>query len=129
MPMPTDRTLPELLQRIAGNIEEIIRSEFQLAKTEIKEEASKASKPAALIGAGAVLVLYAGGFVLLAIVYALGTIMASWLAALIVGAALAVFGMAFISTAKNKLKQVNAVPKRTAETLREDVEWAKKQIR
>ncbi len=127
--MPTDRTLPELLQRIAGNIEEIIRSEFQLAKTEIKEEASKASKPAALIGAGAVLVLYAGGFVLLAIVYALGTIMASWLAALIVGAALAVFGMAFISTAKNKLKQVNAVPKRTAETLREDVEWAKKQIR
>lgn len=127
--MPTDRTLPELLHGIAGNIEEIIRSEFQLAKTEIKEEASKARKPVALIGAGVVLALYAGGFVLLAIVYALGTIMASWLAALIVGAALAVFGMAFISTAKNKLKQVNMVPKRTAETLKEDVEWAKKQIR
>jgi Putative Actinobacterial Holin-X, holin superfamily III len=42
---------------------------------------------------------------------------------------LGVLGIAFVSAGKNKMKQVNAVPKRTAETLKENVEWAKQQIK
>ncbi len=129
MAMQTERTLPEVLQGIAGNIEEIIRAEFQLARTEVKEEASKAQKPAVLMGAGFVVVLYAFGLILLAIVYALSNVIAPWMAAFIVGAVLGVFGIAFVSVGKNKMKQVNAVPKRTAETLKENVEWAKQQIK
>jgi len=110
MGMQTERTLPELLHGIAGNIEEIVRSEFQLAKTELKEEAAKASKPAGLIGAGLVIVLYAMGFILLGVVYALSNVMAAWMAALIVGAVLAIFGIAFVSAGKNKMKEVEAVP-------------------
>ena len=34
------RSVPEVLQNIVSNLQEIIRSEFRLAKTEIKEEAS-----------------------------------------------------------------------------------------
>ena len=32
------RSVPEVLQDIVGNLQEIIRSEFLLAKTELKEE-------------------------------------------------------------------------------------------
>ena len=61
-----------------------IRSEFRLAKTEIREEAVVAGKAATIAGSGAVLALYAGGFLLLACVYALQLVVAAWLAALIV---------------------------------------------
>jgi VIT1/CCC1 family predicted Fe2+/Mn2+ transporter len=124
-----ERSLPEVLQGIVGNIEEIIRSEVQLAKTEVKDELSKASRPAGMMGAGFVLSLYAGGFMLLAAVYGLTYVMAAWMAALIVGVVLAIAATLFISVGKKNLKLVNAVPQRTAETMRENMEWAKKQIR
>lgn len=40
-----DRSLPEVLQAIIGNLQEILHAEFQLAKTEIKEEAAEARTP------------------------------------------------------------------------------------
>lgn len=125
----SERSLPEVLQGIGGNIQEIVRLEIRLAKTEVREELNKAKGPTAMIGAGVYLSLYAGGFILLAAVYGLAAIMAIWMAALIVGVALAAFAAIFISAGKNKLKHVNAVPKRTAESLKENVEWAKVHIK
>ena len=84
----TQRSVPELLQNIVNNLQEIIRSEFRLAKTEFKDEAGKAAKPAATFGTGLVLSFYGIGFLLLAAVYGLSTIMAGWMAALLVGAVL-----------------------------------------
>ena len=49
------RSVPEVLQDIVGNLQEIVRSEFRLAKTELKEEASRAAKPVATFGMGLVL--------------------------------------------------------------------------
>ena len=46
------RSIPEVLQDIVGNLQEIIRSEFRLAKTELKEDASRAAKPIATFGMG-----------------------------------------------------------------------------
>jgi uncharacterized membrane protein YqjE len=62
------RSFPEVLQDIVGNLQEIIRSEFRLAKTELKEEAARASKPAATFGVGLVLGFYGIGFLLLALI-------------------------------------------------------------
>jgi hypothetical protein len=124
-----DRTLPEILQGIAGNIQEIFRSEIRLAKVEGKDELNKAKRPAGLIGTGACLSLYGGGFVLLAAVFGLATIVATWMAALIVGVPLVVLGAIFISTGKKQMRLVNAIPPKTAESLKENMEWAKRQIR
>jgi uncharacterized membrane protein YqjE len=124
-----ERSVPEVLQDIAGNIQEIIRSEFRLAKTEIKEEASKASRPAETLGAGIVLSFYALGFILFAVVYALSIVIAAWLAALLVGVVLAVLGIALIGSGGKRLKQVNVIPGKTAESLKENMQWAKNQIK
>ena len=96
--MPTtrmqQRSVPEVLQDIIGNMEEIIRSELRLAKAEIKDEAAKAAKPGTTLGIGLVLGFYGLGFVLLAAVYALSSVVTTWMAALIVGAGLAVVASA-----------------------------------
>src|ERR1700730_3895665 len=129
MALYNERTAPEVLQDIVGNIQEIIRSEFCLAKIEIKEEVSKASRPAETLGAGIVLSFYALGFILLAVVYALSIVMAAWLAALLVGVLLTVLGIALISSGGKKLKQVNVIPEKTAASFKENMQWAKNQIK
>ncbi len=125
----TERTLPEVLQGAAVNIQEIIRSEFQLAKTVVKDTVARSSRPAAMLGAGIAISLYAAGFILLAIVYSLAIVMAAWLAALIVGAVLAIAAIVIISSARTQLKRVDPVPERTVETMKENMTWVKQQIK
>lgn len=125
----TGRTVPELFQNIVGNIQDIIRLELRLARAEIEEEASKASRPALALGAGAVILFYALGFILLAVVYALSTVMTVWLAALLVGGFLFLVAGALIFSGGMSLKQINLVPEKTVESLKEDMQWAKNQIR
>jgi hypothetical protein len=123
------RPVPEVLQDIVSNLQEIIRSEFRLAKTEIKEEAAKAARPGAMFGAGLLLGFYAVGFLLLAFVYGLSTVMAAWLAALIVGAVLAFVATGLMNFSGKKLKRVNPIPDKTIQSLEENVQWGKNQIK
>jgi uncharacterized membrane protein YqjE len=123
------RTVPELLGNIVDNIQQIIRSEFRLAKAELQEKASRASKPAITLGAGFLFGLYGLGFLLLAAVYALSTIMAAGLAALSVGGVLALVSIVLVTSSANKLKTLNPAPEKTIQTLQENVQWAKDQIK
>jgi uncharacterized membrane protein YqjE len=123
------RTVPELLGNIVDNIQQIIRSEFRLAKAELQEKVSRASKLAATLGAGFLLGLYGLGFLLLAAAYALSTVMAAGLAALIVGGALALISIVLVSSSAKKLKALNPAPEKTIQTLQENVQWAKDQIK
>jgi uncharacterized membrane protein YqjE len=129
MTTPNGRSVPEVLQDIVGNIEEIIRSEFRLAKAEVREEASKAAPPFKMIVIGAGIGFYALGFLLFTLMMGLATVVATWLAALIVGAVLGLIALVLITTASKRLKQVNTVPERTIETMKENVQWAKNQIK
>jgi high-affinity Fe2+/Pb2+ permease len=123
------RTVSELLGNIVDNIQQIIRSEFRLAKAELQEKASRASKPATTLGAGFLLGLYGLGFLLLAAVYALSMVMAAGLAALIVGGVLALVSVGLITSGTKRLKALNPAPERTIQTLEENVQWAKDQIK
>jgi len=129
MSLHDERTLPEVLQGAIGNIQEIIRSEFQLARAEIKAVLEKIPGPASMIGVGLGISLYAIGFILLAIVYKLSTVMATWAAALLVGGVLALLAITTLVAATNKIKHINTVPEKTVETLKENMTWAKKQMK
>ena len=78
MPIERDRSVSELMQDIVANVQQIIRSEVLLAKTEVKEEALQASKAGRLVIVGAVAAFYSVGFLLLFCVYALATAIAAW---------------------------------------------------
>jgi len=125
----TQRSVPEVLQDIVSNLQEIIRSEFLLAKTELKEEAKQAAKPVTTLGAGLVFGIYGMDFLLLAATYALALVMPVWLAALLVGTGLAIVALALMSSSGKKLKRINPTPDKTIQSLEENVQWAKHQIK
>jgi uncharacterized membrane protein YqjE len=123
------RSMAELLQDIVANIQEIVRSEFRLAKAEVQEETSKVARSGAPLIVGLLLGLYALGFILLAAVHALSIVVDAWLAALVVGFVVGVVSLIMISVGRNRLKGVKVVPEKTIGTVKENVQWAKNQIR
>ena len=70
-----DRSLSDVFQDIVRNVQEIVRSEVRLAKTEIREEAARAKSPTLWLGAGVVTAIFAMLFLLLMTVYALALVM------------------------------------------------------
>ncbi len=123
------RSMAEVLQDIVANIQEIVRSEFRLVKAEVQQETSKVARSGLPLIVGLLLGLYALGFILLAAVYALSIVVDAWLAALIVGVGVAVISSIMISIGRNRLRGVKVVPQKTIGTLKENVQWAKNQIR
>jgi len=123
------RSMAEVLQDIVANIQEIVRSEFRLAKVEIQEETRKISRSSMPLGIGILLAFYALGFLLLAAVHGLALVVGAWLAALIVGVAVLIISLALVSIGRKRFKQVKVVPEKTIGTVKENVQWAKHQIR
>lgn len=129
MAWQNERSVLEVLQDILGNFQDIIRSEFRLATAEIKEEAGRVSKPAGTLGAAIVLAIYALGFMLLTTVYALATVMPSWLAALLVSVSVGVLAIVLASLGTKRLRQANPRLNKTRESWKENMQWAKTQIK
>jgi uncharacterized membrane protein YqjE len=127
--MRNGRSLSDVLQDIVGNIQEIFRSEFRLAKVEIQQETAKAVQSSIPLAIGAFLGLYAVGFLLLGIVHALSLVLAAWLASLIVGGTVLIVAMILVGVGRKRFRQVKVVPEKTVGTLKENVQWAKNQIR
>ena len=123
------RSLAEILQDALGNLQEIVRLEVRLAKTEAREELTKAKASAITLGIGAVTGLYAGLFLLFAAVYALTLIMPNWAAALLVGGVLAVIAAVTLTNGIKQFKTIHPTPERTVETIKENIEWAKQQTK
>lgn len=123
------RTMAEILRDIIADVQEIVRSEFRLAKAEVQEETAKVARSGIPLIAGLLLGLYALGFILLAAVHALSIVVAAWLAALIVGFVVGVVSLILINLGRNRLKGVKVVPEKTIGTVKENVQWARNQIR
>ena|SRR5579862_1207952 len=124
-----ERSFSEILNDLVHNLQEIFRSEIRLAKEEVRQESSKALRAGAVLAGGAVLGFYGLGFLLLAAVYALTLALPAWLAALIVGVVVGIVAAAMIAGGRARMKRVNPVPPRTVETMRENVQWAREQMR
>ena len=125
----SQRSLSDVVQDIIANLQQIIRSEMRLATVEIKEKTDQAKKPATTLAIGGVLGLYGVGFVLLASMYALSLVLAPWLAALIVGVVLAIVATILVGSGRKSLKKIQALPEKTVQSVKENVQWSKEQIK
>lgn len=111
-----------LLSRLLADFTALVRNEIALAKAEFSEAAGSAKAGFAALVIAAV-VLLAGSLTLLAAaVLALAEIMEPWLAALIVGVALAIAGAVLLQSAKKKLQPSNLDMGRTRTAVRSDAE-------
>jgi uncharacterized membrane protein YqjE len=124
-----DRSFSELFQSIVGNVQEIVRAEVRLAKAELRAEALKAKASGAILGAGAMTAIFAAFFVLFAGYHALALVLPAWAAALVTGITLAVVAGIALAAGMKRLRQVHPAPERTVESIKENVEWAKQQVK
>jgi hypothetical protein len=123
-----NKSLGELFSDLTRDVSNLMRQEVQLAKTEMTQNVSRAAKNAGmLIGAGA-LAFFAVQALIAAAILALAQVVAPWLAAVIVGAALLVIAGVFAMIGLSALKKGSLAPKETVRTIQEDVQWAKQQI-
>ena len=129
MPRNEDRSVSDVLRDILGNLQDIVRSEVHLAKAEFKIEAGHAAKAAKPLIAGAVLALYAGGLLLVALVLGLSLVIPPWMAALAVAVGLSLLAATLIGLGRARLHGVHPQPVKTIETMKEDVEWLKDRTR
>ena len=125
---PTDRSLSDVVRDIIHNIQDIIRSEIRLARTEVGEELTKAKTASVLTALGAVTALFSAFFVLLTAVYVLSRLMPDWAAALIVASGLALIAAIMLSLGSKRFAAVQGAP-RTVKSLEENFPWARQQSR
>jgi len=119
----------EILQDIASHIAEIIRSELRLLKFELRDTTARAAIPAATLVAGLAFGIYALGFLLLTIAFALWIVLPGWLATLIVCIGCSLLAAILTASAVKAFKRINVIPEMTAANVKEDVEWLKQQVR
>jgi len=129
MKADTDRSIPEVLKDIAGNLQQIIRAEVRLAKVEAREEIGKAKRASVLVVIGGLFAAMALGFVLVGAMYLLAKVVEPWQAAAIVAVASGAIGGALLAVGAHQLGQVEMPPPRTVTSVQENVQWAKAQAK
>jgi hypothetical protein len=124
-----ERSLGQLFSELAHDMTKLVRQELQLAKVELGQKASLVGKQAAFIAVGGA-VAYAGFLAVIAgLVLLLAKFIAPWLAAFLVGALVIGIGYMLIQQHLRALKNADLTPRATVETLKQDTEWAREQLR
>jgi methylase of polypeptide subunit release factors len=125
-----DRSLPELLKELSQETTQLVHQELELAKAELQQKGKQAGAGAGMFGGAGALGLAALGALTACFILALDLIMPAWLAALIVAVVYGIIAFVLVKQGQAKLKQATPpVPEQTIETVKEDVEWAKTQMR
>jgi hypothetical protein len=125
VPANDQATLGQLVGDLAEDLSRLMRQELELAKAEIRQEATKAGKAAGMLGAAGFAGYMTAVLLSLALAFGLGTFMGLGWATLVVAVLWAIAGFALFSTGRARLRKVNPKPERTIETLKEDAEWAR----
>jgi uncharacterized membrane protein YqjE len=123
----TSRSLGDLVSQLSQDLSRLMRQEVELAKTELKEEATKAGKGAGMLGGAGVAGWMTALLLSLTVIWALDNAMDLAWAALIVTAVWGIAAAALFVVGRNTLRTVNPKPQHTVETLKEDARWVRQQ--
>ncbi|MFI2651931.1 MULTISPECIES: phage holin family protein [Micromonospora] len=109
----------ELLGEVTRDLSTLVRQEVELAKAELREEASQAGKAGGMFGGAALAGFLTVLFVSYAVWWGLSNVMDEGWAALIVAVIWAVATAVLLASARTKMRQLRAVFPRTKQTARE----------
>lgn len=126
-PLEPDASLGELVGRLGEDVGDLISTQFELAKAELRHDVTEARKAATLLGAGigaAVLTVLMLSF---AAAWGLAEAMDAGWAFLLVGVVYAIAAAVLLQQGRARLDEAKPVGEQTVETLKEDVEWARHQ--
>jgi uncharacterized membrane protein YqjE len=135
MPELTDRdgrtndsnaSVSELVRQLSEQTSTLIRQELRLATAELQEKGKHAGLGAGIFGGAGLIALYGVGALIAAAVIGLATLVAPWLAALIVGVVLlTVAGVAALLGKKQVEQATPPTPEQTVESVQRDIDTVK----
>jgi MFS family permease len=118
----------DLLKQFSEDATTLIRKEVELAKAELTEKGRQAGKGAGMFGGAGLFGLGAFGALTAFLILVLAEAMEAWIAALIVAVVWGAIAGVLALQGKQKVEEAAPPkPEQTVETLKEDVEWAKRQ--
>ena len=118
----------ELVGGVVKDLQDMVRGEVQLAKTELKESAVGAGKGIGFLIGSALLGTIGFTFLMLALTALLDDLMPRWAAAGVVALGLLALAGILALLGKRALSSGALKPNQTIDTLKEDKEWAQQQI-
>jgi hypothetical protein len=130
MTSPTDRSIPELFGDAVGQLAKLIGNEFALARAEVSEKMAQAGRAAAMIAAGAVIMIPA----LVVLLFAAGSALirsgfSDPVAYLLAGGGAAIVAGALIAVGLSRLSGSAMTPAVTLEQVQRDKLAAKEMVR
>jgi uncharacterized membrane protein YqjE len=125
----SDRSIGELLRSIGTETSTLIRKEIELGKQEILESLTARLMAAAAGAVAGVMALFVLAFLGLAAAAALDNWLRPWASRLVIaGVYLLIAAMAGVF-AMQRIKKPPIAPEETVRTVKEDVQWAKAQLK
>lgn len=111
-----------------SDVRMLAQKEMELARVEMAEQATAARNAAMYGGIAAIFALLMLAFAATTVMFALDEFMPLWVAALITTAGLLVITAIAGLMAKSQVKQITVTPKKTIESVNEDVRWARSRM-
>jgi uncharacterized membrane protein YqjE len=135
LPRPEAPTPPEqqstigLVRSIATDTSTLVRKEIELARQELTEAVKARVVGAAALGAAAIFGLLLVIFLGAGAAAALDLVFARWLSRLIVAGGFLLMAGAAAMFGLRKMKRPPLAPEETKRTVKEDMEWARAQLK
>jgi len=121
----SEESVPEILTSLPGQLTDLMRSEFKLARAEMIENAKQSGPAAGFMGAGGFLAAFGFAGLLTTLILLLALVVPAWAAAGIVTLALfAAAGIAVV-VGRSRIKHVSPTPETTVSNVKQDVEQIK----
>jgi len=127
-PKQPDKSLGDLFGDLSHQFTELVQTQTELAKTEIRHQTERAKVAGSAFGAAAVAGYMALLLLSFAVAWGLAEIMPEGFAFLIVGAVYAIVAFVLFQRARERMRDVQIVPQTTVESVKEDVQWARQKV-
>ena len=127
-PKQPDKSLGELFGDLSQEFADLVRTQTELARSEMRAQADKAKRVAGAFGAAAITGYMALVMLSFAAAWGLSEIVPEGIAFLIVGVLYAVAAAVLYVRGRDRAKVMSLVPQDTVESLKEDVQWARQKM-
>jgi hypothetical protein len=118
-PDVTDSSVGQLISEVTSDLSKLVRQELELAKAEVRQEATKSGKAIGMLGGAGFAGYMVALFISIALWWCLANVMDEGWAALIVAVLWAVIAAVLASIGRKRLREVNPKPERTIQTIKE----------
>jgi hypothetical protein len=121
-----ERSTGELIRLMSEQVSTLVRDELKLAQLEMTRKGKQAGTGAGMMGGGGLVALYGIACLIACAIIAISRVLAPWLSALIVGAALLVVAGIVALMGRAKLRQATPpIPADAVQSVKADVDEIK----